>query len=131
MSTLTIDLDNATEQNLSRISAKEGSAIEKVAAHLLARAARSDRTLSPQEIALMRTAREELPEARWKQYRRLIRKRRAENITPQEYAELLELGNQIEAYHAERLKAVFELSQWWGCGFEETVKLLGVEPRHS
>src|SRR5262249_25645706 len=108
MSTLTIDLDKATEQTLSQISAKEGSAIEQVATNLLARAVRSDKPLTPQEIHLLRLAREELSEAHWKRYRKLGRKRRAETITPEEYAELLELGNQIEVHHAKRLKAVWE-----------------------
>ncbi len=131
MSTLTIELDQATEQNLSHISAKEGTAIEQVAAHLLANATHSDKRLTPQEINLLRVAREELSDTHWKRYRKLSRKRRAETITLEEYAELLESGNQIEVHHARRLKAVWELSQLWGCGFEELMKLLGVGPRHA
>ena len=63
MSTLTIELDKATEQNLSRISAEEGSAIEQVAAHILAHAPYLMKRFTPQEIHLLRLAREELSDA--------------------------------------------------------------------
>lgn len=128
MSTLTIELDQATEQNLFHISAKEGTAIEQVAAHLLANATHSDKRLTPQEINLLRLARVELSDTYWKRYRKLCRKRRVETITPEEYAELLESGNQIEVHHVKRLKAVWELAQLWECDFEELMKLLGVGP---
>lgn len=131
MSTLTIDLDKATEQTLSQISAQEGSAIEQVATRLLARAVRSDKPLTPHEIHLLRLAREDLPDAHWRRYRKLGRKRRTETITPEEYTELLELGNQIEVHHVKRMTAVWELAQLWGCDFDELMQILGVGPRRA
>jgi len=131
VSTLTIELDKATEQSLSQISAKEGNAIEQVATHLLASAVRTGNPLTPQELRLLRLAREELSEAHWKRYRKLGRKQRNEPISDEERTELLELGSQIEVHHVERLKAVFELSQLWDCDFDETMKLLGVGPRRA
>jgi hypothetical protein len=129
MSTLTIELDSLTENRLQERSLQEGRKKEELAAHLLARAARSDRFLTPQEIEWLRLSREELSDTHWKRYRKLGRKSKTGTISPEEYAELLDLGNQIEVHHAKRLKAVWELSQLWGCDFEETMKLLGVGPR--
>ena len=106
-------------------------AVEHVAARLLAGVTHTEKRLTPQEITLLRLAREELSDAHWNRYRKLGRKRRAETITPEEYAELLESGNQIEVHHVERLKAVWELAQLWGCDFEELMKLLGVGPRRA
>ena len=131
MSILTIELDSLTENRLQERSLQEGRNKEELAAHLLAGAARSDRYLTPQEIEWLRLAREELSDTLWKRYRKLGRKRKAETIAPDEYAELLELGSQIEVQHVKRLEAVWQLSQLWGCDFEETMRLLGVGPRRA
>ncbi len=131
MSTLTIELDSSTENQLRQRSLAEGRNQEEIAAHLLARALHTRPLLSPQEISLLQTAREELPDAHWKRYRKLGRKSKAGTILPEEYAELAELGNQIEVHHAKRLQAVFVLAGLWNQDFDETMKLLGVGPRNG
>lgn len=131
MSILTIELDSLTEDRLQQRSLQEGRKQEEIAAHLLARAVTAKPMLSPQEINWIRLAREELPDTHWKRYRKLGRKSKAGTMTPDEYAEMSDLGNRIEAHHAERLQAVLNLANFWDYGFDETMKLLGVAPRHD
>ena len=131
MSTLTIELDSATENSLKRLSLHEGRKQEEVAARLISGAIGSDMVISSLEIDLMQRAREELSETCWKRYRRLRRLLKAEQITPEEYLELVETGERIEIQHVKRLEAVRELAKIWDYDFEKTRKLLGVGPKAS
>ena len=62
--------------------------------------------LSAEETQLLQEINRGLPESEWLRYRHLIGKRNAETLTPAEHGELIELSDEIEVIHAERLEAL-------------------------
>jgi hypothetical protein len=59
---------------------------------------------------------------------RLVAKRQAETLTPEEHRELLALTRQIEAMDAERMACLADLSRIRGMSLENLMNELGIEP---
>ena len=59
---------------------------------------------------------------------RLVAKRQAETLTPEEHRELLALTSQIEAMDAERMACLADLSRIRGMSLENLMNELGIEP---
>jgi len=92
MSTLQIEVDAETENRLERLSRQEGSAMGEVASPLLAQAARTARPTSEiTEAELLQKINEGWSPEGWDRYHALTSKRRTENLTRDEYAELVAL----------------------------------------
>ena len=96
---------------------------------LLLRAERRAPHLSREETALLEKINTPLPEATWKRYSRLQKKRKADKLTEVEYGELLQLINVVEMDNAERIGRVAELARLRGTTLEALMKSLGVGPR--
>ena len=64
----------------------------------------------------------------WARYRQLVARRRAEALTTDEHAELLDLTARLEAANVRRLEVVAELANLRGRGLEETMQEVGVGP---
>ena len=86
--------------------------------------------LTKEETELLLKINAGLPEATWYRHRILDKKRRAEMLTPEEYAELLQLNDQIEEDSVQRIGSVAELARLRGKSLDEMMKSLGISPRH-
>ena len=107
--TLTIDLRPELEAQLRDEAARTGiDAGSLVVRALEERLHRSSRRflpahLSHEETNLFQKINQGLPESIWQEYHGLIAKRRAETLTQEEQARLIELSDRIEQTHAERM----------------------------
>jgi hypothetical protein len=84
--------------------------------------------LAPSESELLQKINVGLPRSVRVRYKQLIAKRRAETLTPQEYAELLRLGGQVEEYDAQRITWLADLAQLRGVSLEELMDTLDLWP---
>lgn len=95
---------------------------------LLRRAQRHAPRLSATESQLLLKINQGIPADLQQKYDELIRKRRAETITPEEYSELLRLTNQIEKLDAERVSWLIELARYRQLSLPALMKQLGIQP---
>lgn len=63
----------------------------------------------------------------WEHYHALLAKRRAETLTPQEQATLIEISDQIEQANARRIQYLIELASLRGTSLEAVMQELGIE----
>lgn len=82
-----------------------------VAQVLVLRAQREASTLSDDESALLLRINRAVPEILQQRYNELIAVREAEQLTDQQYAELLDLTTEIEQREADRVAALAELAR--------------------
>lgn len=64
----------------------------------------------------------------YERYKVLITKREDENLTEEEYDELIRLTDQAEQVQVERLEALIELSQIRNTSLDELMGSLGIKP---
>ena len=85
--------------------------LESLVSHaLFVRSRRKSNVLPAEETALMREIQQGIPSALNDHYEALLDKRDDEDITEAEYAELLEIGDQIEAFGVKRIEALAKLA---------------------
>ena len=131
--TVTIDLGPELEGELRDQAAREGLdaggfILNTVRERLRQRRPAAPR-LSKKETELLLKINAGLPEETWRRHRALDKKRRAETLTPEEHAELLELNDRIEEDGVQRIGCVAELAQLRGKTLEEMMQSLGLGPR--
>jgi len=94
------------------------------------RAARSAGVLPEDEADLLLRINETPDAGAARRYVQLIKRRRAETLTPEELAELLAFTGQMEALDARRLEALAELAQKRGITLRALMQQLGLnQPR--
>lgn len=126
--TLTLDLTLELENQLRQEAAREGLdetgyVLKALKERFLALRARA----SQPETELLARINEGLPEVTWRRYRELVAKRQAEELTPEQHAELMALTHRIEETHARRLEALGELSRLRGTSLETLMQELGIK----
>ncbi|MBL8188452.1 MAG: hypothetical protein JNK38_10620, partial [Acidobacteria bacterium] len=90
---------------------------------------------SPREAELLQQIELDLPEARWRRYRKLSKKLLAEQrsaagekfLAAGEYEELLELTQQVEAANVKRIERLSELARLRKISLPELKKQLGIK----
>jgi len=91
-----------------KLSASE---LEKFVSQVITLQARRRAPCLPQaESELLLKINQGIPSGLQKQYNQLIAKRRAENLSPQKYKELLRLTNEVEKLEARRIAHLSELA---------------------
>ncbi len=63
----------------------------------------------------------------WEHYHALIAKRRAETLTAEEQATLIEISDQIEQANTRRIQYLLELASLRGTSLEAVMQELGIE----
>ena len=113
--TLTIDIAPQLESQLRTEATKQGLnasdyVINTLQEHL--RQTQNDGTshLTETESRLLQQINVGLPQETWAHYNALINKRRAETLTPDEQATLIEISDRIEQLNVNRLKHLIELA---------------------
>jgi hypothetical protein len=128
--TLTLEITPELEQALQANAQRAGLPPDRYVINLLQErlipANGAPVGLPPAEAALLERINEALPEATWARYDALREERDAGTLTDTEYAELLELVNEVEIWNARRLEAVAELAKLRGVRFPDLVKQLGL-----
>lgn len=133
--TITIELKPELEDRLQKEVAKSGIDAGAFVARVIEERLRqrSQEHLPPQlsreEGDLLQKINQGLPEMVWREYRRLIGKRRAETLTREEHARLIVLSNDIEEAHAARMAHVYELARLRQLPLNTVMQQLGLKPR--
>lgn len=113
-------------QAVERLSLPE---LERFVSEVLKlRAKRVAPSISREEGELLTRINSGLPRETQARYRELIKKRREERLTEQEYQELLTLSDEAEQKQAERLEALVELAALRNMSLRELMDALGIKP---
>ena len=113
-------------EEADRLSSPE---LEKFVAKVIAlQAHRRAPGLPKDEVDLLARINRSLPSDAHKRYRVLIGKREDENLTDEEYEELLRLTDQAEQVQVERLEALIELAHIRNTSLDDLMKSLGIKP---
>ena len=93
---------------------------------LILRAQRQAPSLPRAEAELLQKANQSIPAEIQRRYDALIAKRKAETLTPEEYAELLQLTDRVENLAAQRVTYLTELAQLRHTTLSELMRQLGI-----
>lgn len=129
MPTIQIEAQMSTEQLVRALEQMPGDELEMLISRVLAlRAQRAAPHLPSDEAALLLTINQALLSHMQVRYNELIAGRRAETLTPDEHAELLDLTNQIEQQDVERVAALIELARIRQTTLQGIMNDLCIEP---
>lgn len=101
-----------------------------VSSMLALRAKRIAPVLSQEETVLLEKIYEKLPDDVLNRYQYLTELRKNNNISEEEYEELMDLVKQTEAYNVERLKHIVALASLRKVTVPDLMKQLGLMPLH-
>jgi tRNA A37 N6-isopentenylltransferase MiaA len=131
MATITLELTPELEQELRDKAAKEGLDPSHYIVNTLKERLRSPlrdvSRLSKAEADLLQKINLGLPSEMWEHYHALIAKRRAETLTAEEQATLIEISDQIEQANTRRIQYLLELGSLRGTSLEAVMQELGIE----
>jgi hypothetical protein len=129
MPTIQIEADLSPEQLLNAARQLPRREFDRFVGQVLRlRAERIAPSLSSTESELLMKINQGLPPAMQERLNVLIKKRRAETITPKELRELKKLTDQVEKLDAERLKWLTELAALRDVPLRKLIKQLGLKP---
>ncbi len=132
--TLIIDLRPELEAQLKDEAAKTGIDAGTLVIRALEERLQRNRQIVPshlsqEETDLFEKINQGLSESIWQEYHALIAKRRAETLTEEEHAHLIEISDRIEQTHAERMAHLAELARQRQTPLKALMEQLGVKPR--
>lgn len=131
MATITLELTPELEQQLRDEAAQQGLDPNHYIVNALKESLRPVRraaSLSKAEADLLQNINLGLPPQRWELYHTLLAKRRAEILTPEEQATLIEISDQIEQANARRIQYLIELASLRNTSLETLMQELGIKP---
>ena len=128
MTTSQIHSDVSLAELLNGVKRLDTVALERFADEVLAiRAQRRAPSLSQEESELLMKINQGLPREVRTRFAELNEKRRAETLTEEEHAKLLQLVDQIEAHDVERVKNLGKLAQLRNVPVRTLMKQLGIQ----
>ena len=95
---------------------------------LLLQARRRARTLPAEEAALLQAINDRPPASVQNRFDELVAKRDAETLGPEQYAELLDLTKQAEAFDVARVEALTKLADLRGVRLTDLMRDLQIAP---
>lgn len=125
----TIHLEaQVSPEDLLRAADQLGPAeLERFASQILTLLAhRRAPSLSPDETRLLQAINEGVPTALRDRYGALIARRREGTLTPEEYAELLRLTDEVEALDVQRVEHLDQLARLRGVSLKAVMDSLGI-----
>lgn len=122
---MTIELTREEEQRLREVAARRGRSAEAMLADV-ARLQIAKEPVVSREDQLQLLLSEGLPLEFWDEYNALTAKLRAEEITDNEYARLLDRIQTMERWNVKRLEVAAELATLRGVSLEEVFKQQGL-----
>ena len=129
--TLRLDITPELESQLSEEAAKRGlEPSEYIVQTLQSRLAQPQSSdaprLSETETQLLQKINEGLQPETWQHYNKLIEKRQAETLTPDEHETLIGISDRIEELNARRLEHLAEFARSRGTSLSAVMKQLGI-----
>jgi hypothetical protein len=131
--TVTVQLPTDMVEALRALAGHRGRDLDSTIAELLGEQLQRQAAFAlppspqaPTESDLLQQIQQGLPEATWQRYHDLQAKREAEQLTPQEHAELIALTDQIEGWNVRRLELAQQLAARRGVSWQEIVVELGL-----
>jgi hypothetical protein len=128
--TLTIELTPDIEKQLRSEAAKMGIDASRYIVNTLEERLRQSRAesshLSREESELLQKINLGIAEEKWRRYRDLVAKRRAETLDVNEQTELIALSDQIEQANARRIEYLAELATRRKTPLETLMRELGI-----
>jgi len=129
MAILHIEAQLSSDDLFKVVEQLETPELERFVSLLLnLKARRTAPSLPPREAELLAKINQGLPVALTSRYHKLIDKRRADTIAEDEYEELLQLTDQVEILHAQRIEHLAELARLRGISLAEVMQQLGIQP---
>jgi hypothetical protein len=119
------------ETEIKQAAAKAGVAPDVYVANLLEQHLRRTGNkvinLSETETGLLQQINLGLSQSTWQHYHELIKKRRAETLTPDEQKQLIEITDELERANARRMSALVKLAQYRQIPLEALIAELGIK----
>lgn len=132
MALVSVQTQMTTQQLLDAIGQLDAMELEKVARHVARLRTHKKVGISVPEAELLKMARRRLPREFLRRYRELIARRQAAALTEGEYKELLQMGEEAEAFNVQRMTALAELAQQRQTDLDTLMRDLGIKPaRHE
>ena len=129
MPTINIQAEVSVDVLVKAIEQLRGAELRQLTAQVLAlNAKRMAPSVTQEEAALLRHINRPLPEDVQQRFDELIGKRDAETLDAEEYAELLRLTPQVEAFEVARLEALAKLASLRGVTLPELMRQLEIRP---
>lgn len=124
-----VQVQLSTEELLKAVSQLSKSDLDRFVQQTLElRAQRSAPSLPRAEAELLQKINQSIPPEIQQRYERLTTKRKAETLTPEEHAELLQLTDGIEHLDAQRITYLTELARLRQTSLSELMEQLGIHP---
>lgn len=128
MSTVKVEVQLSSEELLKAVEQLNQPDLERFVSQVLALQAQRKASSLPQiEAELLLKINQGIPSDTQKHYNELIVKREAENLTNNEYRELLDLTEQIEKLQTERIEYLAELARMRGIALIALMENLGIQ----
>lgn len=128
--TITLELPADIEAELQAVAARQGVNPQQIVMDALASRLRDAAAPVPHlpqaEAELLQQINLGFAEQWWTMYEALKHKRRAETLTPQEHAELVQMSDEVERANARRLRYLVELARLRGTSLEALMQALGL-----
>ena len=132
MPKIKLEAQLSKEDLLTAVEQLSNSEIEEFMQNLIAfRAKKITSNLSEKEAELLLNINHILNQDIQKCYQLLIKKRQDEELTNNEYEELLNLTELVEKHQALRLKCLVELANLRGCSLEKLMSDLEIKPSNN
>ncbi|MCC5629506.1 STAS/SEC14 domain-containing protein [Nostoc sphaeroides CHAB 2801] len=128
MSTVRVEVQLSSEELLKAVEQLNQPDLERFVSQVLALQAQRKASSLPQtEAELLLKINQGIPSDTQNHYNELLSKREAENITSNEYRELLNLTEQIEKLQAQRIEYLAELARLRGISLIALMENLGIQ----
>lgn len=129
MPTINIQADVSIDVLVKAVEQLQGAELRQFTAQVLAlNAKRMAPSVTQEEAALLLQINNPLPADVQRRFDELIVKRDAETLDNEEYAELLRLTQQVEAFNVARLEALAKLAALRGVTLPELMRRLDIRP---
>ncbi|MBS1253352.1 MAG: hypothetical protein MAG451_02401 [Anaerolineales bacterium] len=133
MPTVQVEAQLSSDELLEAVGQLSLSELEQFVHRVIALQARRKAPSLPQaEVELLLRINRGIPPDIQERYDELIAKRRAETLTPDEYSELLRLGDEVEKLEARRVEYLAELARLRKTSLTALMEDLGISaPPHD
>jgi deferrochelatase/peroxidase EfeB len=127
MTTINLTLSPELEQRLRTEALKQGLEPDLYILNTLQeRLQPSIPTSQPTEADLLQQINIGLSAQTWEKYHTLIAKRRAETLSPEEHAQLIQLSNRLENLNVTRIQALIQLANLRNQTLADLMQTLGI-----
>ncbi len=134
MSSITLQINPALEQQLREKAARKGVGLDVYVQALLEKFANIENPeariskSNKEEEDLLKKIRLGLSEDFWVEYKRLVEKRQAEAIDDEELACLIEMTREVERTNARRMEYLAALARLRNVSLPRVMEQLGIKP---